>query len=80
MDWFAEYAKVLLDLYSDRVKTWFTINEPMTVCDCVYGAMEAPYLIDPEFGAYLCNRHVLLGHAKVWRMYDEHYRPKYPGE
>ena len=27
-DWFAEYAKVVVDRYSDRVKHWMTLNEP----------------------------------------------------
>lgn len=27
-EWFLEYAKVVVDALSDRVKNWFTINEP----------------------------------------------------
>ena len=27
-EWFAEYTRVVVDKYSDRVKNWFTINEP----------------------------------------------------
>ncbi|XP_063629209.1 lactase/phlorizin hydrolase-like [Cydia splendana] len=34
--WFADYARVIFDLYGDRVKTWLTINEPVVVCDVGY--------------------------------------------
>ena len=33
---FAEYTKVLVDAYSDRVKWWITINEPVLFIKCGY--------------------------------------------
>lgn len=35
-DWFAEYAKVVVDALSDRVKYWMTINEPQVFIGCGY--------------------------------------------
>ena len=35
-DWFAEYAEAVKKLYGDRVKNFFTINEPQCVLDCGY--------------------------------------------
>lgn len=35
-DWFSEYAEDVKKLYGDRVKHYFTINEPQCVLDCGY--------------------------------------------
>ncbi|KAL0811771.1 hypothetical protein ABMA28_009204 [Loxostege sticticalis] len=80
VDWFAAYARVVFTLYGDRVKTWITINEPLIVCDGAYNGIVAPDFHDAEVGVYLCNKNVLLAHAKAWRIYDEEFRPKYKGQ
>ncbi|XP_028172587.1 myrosinase 1-like isoform X2 [Ostrinia furnacalis] len=80
VDWFAAYARVAFDLYADRVKTWITINEPVIVCDASYSGFLAPAVRDDEVGVYLCNKNILLAHAKAWRIYDVEFRPKYKGQ
>lgn len=35
-DWFSEYAETVKKLFGDRVKHYFTINEPQCVLDCGY--------------------------------------------
>lgn len=35
-DWFSEYAEDVKKLFGDRVKHYFTINEPQCVLDCGY--------------------------------------------
>ncbi|XP_072948337.1 myrosinase 1-like [Epargyreus clarus] len=79
-DWFAEYASVVFKLFADRVKMWVTINEPNLMCDLNYNTgFLAPRVKDPTTAAYLCNKHVLVAHAKAWRLYDRDYKRKYHG-
>ncbi|XP_013165732.1 PREDICTED: myrosinase 1-like [Papilio xuthus] len=81
VDWFADYARIAYKLFGDRVKTWVTINEPIVVCDVAYNTGQfAPGIKDPEFASYLCNKNILLAHAKAWRIYDEEFKPKYHGK
>ncbi|KAI8433071.1 hypothetical protein MSG28_013929 [Choristoneura fumiferana] len=79
-DWFADYARVIFDLYGDRVKTWITINEPIIVCDLGYNGIFAPGINSDNFGAYMCSRNILLAHARAYRLYEKEYKPKYHGE
>lgn len=80
VEWFADYARIAYSLFGDRVKTWITINEPIVICDLVYNTgIMAPRIKD-EDGAFICNKNVLLAHAKAWRIYDEEFKPKYHGE
>jgi beta-glucosidase len=79
VDWYADYARVLFSLFADRVKTWITINEPAIICELSYSSFFAPGFTDIDVGRYLCNKYVLLAHAKAWRIYDQEYRPKYQG-
>ncbi|KOB70340.1 Uncharacterized protein OBRU01_15382, partial [Operophtera brumata] len=80
-DWFADYARVVYSLYADRVKSWLTINEPLIICDATYNTgILAPTVVDPEVGTYLCNKYVLMAHAKAWRVYDEEFRAQYRGQ
>ncbi|XP_075985281.1 myrosinase 1-like [Anticarsia gemmatalis] len=80
-DWFADYANVAYSLFGDRVKMWLTINEPLMACDLSFNtAKQAPGIVSPDHGAYLCNKHILLAHAKAYRVYDNVYRAEYNGE
>ncbi|XP_026727765.1 lactase-phlorizin hydrolase-like [Trichoplusia ni] len=79
-DWFEDYARVVYKHFGDRVKLWLTINEPIVICDGSYNSgLAAPGYLSPDIGAYLCNKHVLLAHAKAWRLYDKEFRPKFNG-
>ncbi|CAH0597133.1 unnamed protein product [Chrysodeixis includens] len=79
-DWFEDYARVVYTLFGDRVKLWLTINEPIVVCDATYNSgVTAPGYLSPDLGAYICNKHVLLAHAKAWRLYDKEFRSKFNG-
>ncbi|XP_075985447.1 myrosinase 1-like isoform X2 [Anticarsia gemmatalis] len=80
-DWFADYARVAYSLFGDRVKLWLTINEPLIMCDYPFNSgLLAPGIFSPDHGTYLCNRHVLLAHAKAYRLYDEEFRDQCNGE
>lgn len=81
IDWFVDYARTVFSLYGDRVKTWLTLNEPLVMCDLTYNTgMVAPGIKDPEMANYICLRHVMLAHAKAWRIYDEEFKGKYHGK
>ncbi|XP_072947935.1 myrosinase 1-like [Epargyreus clarus] len=79
VEWFASYSELVYSLYADRVKFWITINEPASVCDISYSGVLAPGIQELTLAPYLCNKHVLLAHAKSWRIYDKHFKPKYHG-
>ncbi|MFH1422044.1 MAG: GH1 family beta-glucosidase [Planctomycetota bacterium] len=65
-DWFAEYAAILADKLSDRVKNWITLNEPY--CFVVLGHYEGIHAPGDklQFPQILRITHnVLLSHGKA---------------
>ncbi|CAK1544189.1 unnamed protein product [Leptosia nina] len=72
-DWFSDYARVIFELFGDRVKTWFTINEPREICIQGYGLQVA------GTSEYICSKNMLLAHAKAYHIYNKEYRPKQGG-
>lgn len=65
-DWFAAYARVLVDKLSDRVKHWFTINEPQ----CFIGlghenGTHAPGIRLPKYYVLMAAHNTLLAHGKA---------------
>lgn len=72
-DWFAEYAKVVADHFSDRITHWFTINEPQVFTWAGHKeGRHAPGLkLDTE--SLLCIVHnVLLAHGKAVTVLKSH--------
>ncbi|KAG6451635.1 hypothetical protein O3G_MSEX007281 [Manduca sexta] len=81
VDWFGDYARVVFSHFGDRVKSWITINEPSSICDIGHGSeIMAPGWQDPDNAVYLCNKYVLLSHAKAYRIYEAEFKAKYQGE
>ncbi|XP_048001415.1 myrosinase 1-like [Leguminivora glycinivorella] len=78
VDWFVDYARVLFDRYASKVKYWTTLNQPDTTCEI---NNKANYVLKNATGAtdYLCTKHVLLAHARTYRMYEKKYKKKYGG-
>jgi beta-glucosidase len=62
--WFTDYAAVLFDNFGDRVKHWFTFNEPF--CTAVYGPVGNK---DP----YTIAHNAILAHASVVQLYRSKY-------
>ncbi|CAG9794817.1 unnamed protein product [Diatraea saccharalis] len=80
-DWFEDYARVLYDLYGDRVKTWITLNEPKQIGVYGYGATRmAPGINARGIGEYLSTKNMLMAHARAWHLYDKEYRSKQNGK
>ncbi|XP_046973309.1 myrosinase 1-like [Vanessa cardui] len=81
VDWFADYARVVFSMYANRIKTWVTINEPLIICDFNYNVGNLIPKITEEFlGPFICNKNVLMAHAKAYRIYEENYKEKYQGK
>lgn len=71
-DWFAEYARVIVDRLSDRVTSWMTLNEPQ----CFIGlghesGMHAPGLKLGWPDLLLASHHTLLAHGKAVQVIRE---------
>ncbi|CAH0597898.1 unnamed protein product [Chrysodeixis includens] len=78
--WYTDYAKIVFNKFSDKVKHWVTFNDPKAICYGGYGSeITAPFLNMSGIGEYLCSRNVLLAHANVYHLYDEHYRKLHNG-
>lgn len=65
-DWFAEYAAVLTDQLSDRVKHWMTLNEPQ--CFIGLGHKDGIHAPGDRLGwkqVLQAGHHALLAHGKA---------------
>ncbi|XP_039966438.1 myrosinase 1-like [Bactrocera tryoni] len=78
---FKDYARLLFEMYGDRVKIWITINEPTLICEYGYGAdYMAPSYNYPGIPNYLCGHYLLKAHAEVVHMYRDHYQEVQKGK
>ncbi|XP_018320177.1 myrosinase 1-like [Agrilus planipennis] len=74
---FAEYARVLLENYSDRIKYWITFNEPAQVCNQGYGnILKVPALNMSGIADYICGHNLLKAHAAVYHLFNDTYRTR----
>lgn len=80
VNYFTDFARIAFENFGDRVKTWFTINEPRLICNDGYGDVEnAPALNLTGVGEYMCAYNVLKAHASVYRLYNESFKPAQKG-
>lgn len=64
-DYFAEYAKVVVDALSGQVRYWMTINEPQCFIGCGYQkASHPPYLQEVNRLPFI-SRNVMLAHGRA---------------
>lgn len=75
VDWFAEYAKVVVENYSDRVTHYMTFNEPQGFVGAGYllGFHAPGYYVTPEEG-FLIAHNVMLAHGKAVKTMREYAR------
>lgn len=70
VDDFVAYAKTCFSEFGDRVKTWFTVNEPIVFCGQYplpaqhFKNFSIPYQQQP----YYCGRNVLLAHSQAYHL------------
>lgn len=80
IDLFVDYAKVLFENFGDRVKTWFTFNEPWHIAELSHsGDALAPQVRSPGVGVYLCGHTLLKAHAKAYHLYNDRFRSEQNG-
>ncbi|KAJ8963511.1 hypothetical protein NQ317_010576 [Molorchus minor] len=80
VDYYAEYARIVFQLFGDDVKYWLTFNEPKQTCQQGYGSGEkAPFVQSHGLGEYICTHILLKAHAKAWHIYDDEFRPTQNG-
>ncbi|XP_004520230.1 myrosinase 1 [Ceratitis capitata] len=78
---FKDYARLLFEMYGDRVKIWTTINEPWHICEFGYGVdYMAPSYNYPGIPNYLCAHNLLKTHAEVVHMYRDKYQQLQKGK
>jgi beta-glucosidase len=72
-DWFEEYAKILVENYSDRVKYWITLNEPQVFVGMGYDrGIFAPFQKCSTGELCLISKNVILSHGKAVKVLREH--------
>lgn len=65
VDWFADYTRIVIDRYSDRVAHWMTINEPQIFIGLgLESGVHAPFLKLPRRDVLTAAHNVLLAHGK----------------
>ncbi len=76
-DWFADYARVIVDALSDRVQYWMTINEPQVFIGCGYAIGKfAPFQVLQTRDLTRMTHNVLLAHGKAVQIIREHAKTK----
>lgn len=76
-DWFAEYASVVAEHFSDRVTKFFTINEPQTFLSLGYSqGLFAPGLICMKRDQLQMAHNILRAHGKAVIALRQHAKQK----
>ncbi|XP_057334312.1 myrosinase 1-like [Microplitis mediator] len=79
VDWFVDFARVAFEAFGDRVKNWFTFNEPNFYCMFGYDGLFPPRVNQSGIASYICGHNALIAHAKTYRMYNEQFQNKQRG-
>lgn len=73
VDWFGEYAKVIAMNFSDRVKKYFTFNEPQCFIGLGFlSGIHAPGLKVPIHDSFVMAHNVLKAHGMAVKMLREY--------
>lgn len=74
---FAEYTKTVVDLFSDRVSHWFTLNEELCFISVSYANGEhAPGYKLSEEEVMLCGHHAHLAHGMAVNVIRQYAKKK----
>ena len=70
IQWFKDYAEVLLDNFGEDVDLWATFNEPIAVLAGYSWGFFAPGLTDEKY-ARTALHHLLVSHGEVVKLFRE---------
>ncbi len=74
-EWFAQYAAVIADRFSDRVKNFFTVNEPQCFVGLSFSeGVHAPWLQLPDRETILMSHNALKAHGRAVQELRAHAR------
>ncbi|XP_046546593.1 lactase-phlorizin hydrolase-like [Haliotis rubra] len=77
---FKLYAELCFRMFGDRVKYWFTFNEPWVVSYMGHGTGEmAPGLKEPATYPYIVAHNIIKSHAKAYHLYNDDFRKTQKG-
>jgi len=70
-DYFAEYARICFAAFGDRVKNWITMNESWVMA--ILGYYDGVFAPGRKSNSecYLAAHHLILGHAKAAKVYND---------
>ncbi len=78
---FGKYADVMFGALGDKVKLWFTLNEPWSVAVLGHGlGVHAPGVQDQRKAVYEAGHNQLLAHAAAAKVYREKYQATQGGK
>ena len=72
IDWYLEYVKVIIDVFSNDVQYWMTVNEPQVFIMSAYVIGNFAPFKHAVFSYKNCLRHMLLAHGKAVKLIREH--------
>ena len=76
IDWYLEYVKVIIDVFSNDVQYWMTVNEPQVFIMSAYVIGNFAPFKHAVFSYKNCLRHMLLAHGKAVKLIREHAKKK----
>lgn len=77
--WFEDYARLIFEVFGDKVKFWVTINE-VNLMAYSNRSTHTAAINQSGIADYLCGHYMLLAHAKVYNMYNENFRQSQNGK
>ncbi|KAL1138328.1 hypothetical protein AAG570_008392 [Ranatra chinensis] len=79
-DYFEDFAYLVFSIYGNKVKWWITINEPSCIASGYGGVDYAPAMHLNGIGEYLAGHTLIKAHAKVYRLYENHFKSAQKGK
>ncbi|XP_052005425.1 beta-klotho [Xyrauchen texanus] len=72
---FADYATFCFKTFGGEVRYWLTMHNPFLLAVQGYGkGVHAPGVTGNRAGHFIAAHNLIRAHAKVWHIYDKHFR------